>query len=35
MATCVDYSVAKHGVLRAYQWDGKANRLDPTNFVDC
>ncbi len=34
MATCVDYSVAKNGVLRAYRWDGEP-RLDPTKFVDC
>jgi hypothetical protein len=35
MATCVDYSVAKNGVLRAYQWDGKQKTIDPTKFVDC
>jgi len=34
MATCVDYSVAKNGVLRAYRWDGE-EQLDETKFVDC
>ncbi len=33
LATCVDYSVAKDGVLCAYRWDGEAE-LDPTKFVD-
>ena len=34
LATCLDYSVAKNGVLRAYRWDGKATEIDPTEFVD-
>jgi hypothetical protein len=34
LATCLDYSVAKDGVLRAYQWDGE-NEIDGTKFVDC
>ena len=34
LATCVDYSVAKQGVLRAYRWDGEPE-LDPAKFVDC
>ena len=34
LATCLDYSVAKDGVLRAYQWDGETE-IDGTKFVDC
>ena len=33
LATCLDFSVAKGGVLRAYRWDGE-DRLDATKFVD-
>ena len=33
LATCVDYSVAKDGVLRAYRWDGEPE-IDGTKFVD-
>ena len=33
LATCVDYSVAKGGVLRAYRWDGEAE-IDEHKFVD-
>jgi len=33
LATCLDYSVAKNGVLRAYRWDGETE-IDPTKFVD-
>ena len=35
VATCIDFSVAKGGVLRAYQWDGKTTEIDGTKFVDC
>ena len=34
LATCLDYSVAKNGVLRAYRWDGETE-IDETKFVDC
>ena len=34
LATCLDYSVAKNGVLRAYRWDGETE-IDGTKFVDC
>jgi len=34
LATCLDYSVAKSGVLRAYRWDGETE-IDGTKFVDC
>ena len=34
LATCLDYSVAKDGVLRAYRWDGETE-IDETKFVDC
>ena len=33
LATCVDYSVAKDGVLRAYRWDGETE-IDEDKFVD-
>ena len=33
LATCLDYSVAKDGVLRAYRWDGETE-IDGTKFVD-
>ncbi len=33
LATCLDYSVAKNGVLRAYRWDGE-DEIDETKFVD-
>lgn len=33
LATCLDYSVAKNGVLRAYRWDGETE-IDETKFVD-
>ena len=33
LATCLDYSVAKGGVLRAYRWDGETE-IDETKFVD-
>jgi hypothetical protein len=33
-ARCIDYSVARGGVLAAYRWSGEA-RLDPANLVDC
>ena len=33
LATCLDYSVAKDGVLRAYRWDGE-DEIDETKFVD-
>jgi Calcineurin-like phosphoesterase len=32
-ATCLDFSVAKGGVLRAYRWDGE-DRLDEHKFVE-
>lgn len=32
-ATCLDFSVAKGGVLRAYRWDGE-DELDDSKFVD-
>jgi hypothetical protein len=34
LATCVDYSVARGGVLRAYRWDGEPE-IDEAKFVDC
>jgi hypothetical protein len=34
LATCLDYSVAKGGVLRAYRWDGEPE-IDEHKFVDC
>jgi hypothetical protein len=34
LATCVDFSVAENGVLRAYRWSGEAE-LTTDNFVDC
>lgn len=34
LATCLDYSVAKGGVLRAYRWDGEP-AIDEHKFVDC
>ena len=34
LATCLDYSVAKGGVLRAYRWDGESE-IDEHKFVDC
>jgi hypothetical protein len=34
LATCLDYSVAKNGVLRAYRWDGEPGPIDETKFVD-
>lgn len=33
LATCLDYSVARGGVLRAYRWDGE-NEVDERKFVD-
>ena len=33
-ATCLDFSVAKGGVLRAYRWDGE-HEIDEHKFVDC
>jgi hypothetical protein len=33
LATCLDYSVAMDGVLRAYRWDGESE-LDESKFVD-
>jgi hypothetical protein len=33
LATCLDYSVAKGGVLRAYRWDGE-HEIDEHKFVD-
>jgi len=32
-ATCLDFSVAKGGVLRAYRWDGE-DQLDERKFVE-
>ena len=32
-ATCLDFSVAKGGVLRAYRWDGE-DELDESKFVE-
>ena len=32
-ATCLDFSVAKGGVLRAYRWDGE-DQLDEHKFVE-
>jgi hypothetical protein len=34
LATCLDYSVAKNGVLRAYRWDGEPGPIDDMLFVD-
>jgi hypothetical protein len=34
LATCVDFSVARGGVLRAYRWDGEPE-IDEAKFVDC
>ena len=34
LATCLDYSVAKNGILRAYRWDGETE-IDASRFVDC
>jgi hypothetical protein len=33
LATCLDYSVAKGGILRAYRWDGE-REIDEHKFVD-
>ena len=33
LATCLDYSVAMEGVLRAYRWDDE-DEIDETRFVD-